>query len=83
MSPNTPSHPTPPPRYCYRNQPEAVQFNLVMLANALLAVDLIPRQGAEEVLVEYSQVGQPGRGQGATGNQKGVLVHELQGGARG
>ncbi|KXZ56039.1 hypothetical protein GPECTOR_2g1591 [Gonium pectorale] len=43
-------------RYSYRNQPEAVQFNLVMLGNALLAADLLPRQGAEEVLVEYSKV---------------------------
>ncbi len=38
----------------------------MMLANALLAVDLIPRQGAEEVLAEYSQVGEAGRWRGAT-----------------
>ncbi|EFJ46698.1 hypothetical protein VOLCADRAFT_62183 [Volvox carteri f. nagariensis] len=43
-------------RYSYRNQPEAVQFNLVMLGNALLAADLVPREGAEEVLREYSKV---------------------------
>ncbi|GLC40033.1 hypothetical protein PLESTB_001518300 [Pleodorina starrii] len=43
-------------RYSYRNQPEAVQFNLIMLANALLAADLVPRDGAEQVLQEYSQV---------------------------
>ncbi|GIL48322.1 hypothetical protein Vafri_4601 [Volvox africanus] len=43
-------------RYSYRNQPEAVQFNLIMLANALLAADLVSREGAEETLGEYSKV---------------------------
>ncbi|KAG2499596.1 hypothetical protein HYH03_002537 [Edaphochlamys debaryana] len=43
-------------RYSFRNQPEAVQFNLVMLANAFLAADLVPREGAEKVLYEYSEL---------------------------
>ncbi|GIL74668.1 hypothetical protein Vretifemale_4594 [Volvox reticuliferus] len=43
-------------RYSYRNQPEAVQFNLIMLGNALLAADLVTREGAEEALGEYSKV---------------------------
>lgn len=44
-------------RYCYRQQPEIGQWNLVQLANALLAADLISKEDAEEVLEEYSKVG--------------------------
>ncbi|PNW71311.1 hypothetical protein CHLRE_16g648900v5 [Chlamydomonas reinhardtii] len=43
-------------RYSYRNQPEAGQFNVVMLGNALLAADLLGREAATEALVGYSEV---------------------------
>ncbi len=43
-------------RYSFRNQPEAVQFNLVMLANALLAADMVVKEQAEEALGLYSLV---------------------------
>ncbi|KAG2451971.1 hypothetical protein HYH02_003744 [Chlamydomonas schloesseri] len=43
-------------RYSYRNQPEAGQFNVVMLGNALLAADLVGREEATAALMGYSEV---------------------------
>lgn len=42
-------------RYCYQQQPEVAQWNLVMLANALLAGGLVEQKPAEEALGEYSR----------------------------
>ncbi len=71
------SWPCPPSRrarrYSYRNQPEAAQFNLIMLANALLAAQLVPMAGAEEVLGEFSLVSAVG-GMGTAGGGVGVKV---------
>lgn len=44
-------------RYAYSNQPEIGQWNLVMLANALLAGGLLPKEAAEAALMSYSKVG--------------------------
>ncbi|GFR46340.1 hypothetical protein Agub_g7911, partial [Astrephomene gubernaculifera] len=43
-------------RYSYRNQPEAVQFNLVMFGSALCRAGLVGQEEAEGVLREYSEV---------------------------
>jgi len=43
-------------RYAFRNQPEIGQVNLVMLANALLAGELMSKEEAEQQLLLYSQV---------------------------
>lgn len=43
-------------RYAYRQQPEIGQWNLVALANAFIAADLVGKEEAEEVLVTYSKV---------------------------
>eukprot|EP00983_Pelagomonas_calceolata_P022830 718511-Pelagomonas_calceolata.AAC.6 len=42
--------------YAFRNQPEIGQVNLVMLANALLAGELMSKEEAEQQLLLYSQV---------------------------
>jgi hypothetical protein len=43
--------------YDYKGQPESVQFNLVMFANALIAADLVGKEEAEAALLTYSEVG--------------------------
>jgi uncharacterized protein YdiU (UPF0061 family) len=53
-TPNTTDYPGR--RYCYSNQPQAVQWNLVMLANALHAAGLIGKEAAEEALGSYADV---------------------------
>lgn len=45
-------------RYCYRNQPEACQWNCVMLANALFSAGLLGKEEAEEALGTYAEVSQ-------------------------
>jgi uncharacterized protein YdiU (UPF0061 family) len=44
-------------RYAFRSQPEIGQWNCVQLANALLAVGLVGRAEAQQVLDTYSEVG--------------------------
>lgn len=43
-------------RYCYRNQPEACQWNCIMLANALFSAGLVGKEEAEEVLGQFAEV---------------------------
>lgn len=41
-------------RYCYKNQVEVVQWNLAQLATALLAVDLLKQEDAQEAINGYA-----------------------------
>jgi uncharacterized protein YdiU (UPF0061 family) len=43
-------------RYCYSNQPQAVQWNCVQLANALFSAELVEKEAAEEALTRYAEV---------------------------
>ncbi|WIA41728.1 hypothetical protein OEZ86_009071 [Tetradesmus obliquus] len=42
-------------RYCYSNQPQAVQWNCVQLANALFSADLVEKEEAEAALARYAE----------------------------
>jgi hypothetical protein len=43
-------------RYCYSNQPQAMQWNCIQLANALFSADLVEKEAAEEALSVYAEV---------------------------
>ncbi len=43
-------------RYAFRAQPEAMHFNVVMLANALLVSGLVRKEAAEEAVAFFSEV---------------------------